>query len=187
MKNKQVGAYASRNLKVHEKHYCTYVMELATISFALKIERHYLYGCNFDVLSDHKSLKYLFDQKELKGLKLLEDFRDLDLNLDSLMGKMQYGMIIVDNKLMNEIKGLQAIDEAIQGKRKLVETSKAPEFKMGPDNILRCNKCICVPDNTELRKTTLDEVHKRKLSIHPCTTNMYKDLKQRFWWLGMKK
>ncbi|XP_073221486.1 uncharacterized protein [Cicer arietinum] len=169
MQNKQVVAYASRQLKVHEKHYPTHDMELAAIVFALKIWRHYLYGCNFDVYSDHKSLKYLFDQKELnirqrrwmefikdyeftlhyhpgkanvvadalsrkrahlssikmKGLELLENFRDLDLNMDSLSGKVQCGMIIVDNKLMNEIKALQATDETIQGRRKLVETGKS--------------------------------------------------------------
>ncbi|XP_027911569.1 uncharacterized protein LOC114170284 [Vigna unguiculata] len=38
---------------------------LAAIVFALKIWRHYLYGAQFWVFSDHKSLKYLFDQKEL--------------------------------------------------------------------------------------------------------------------------
>nr|XP_027186673.1 uncharacterized protein LOC113784625 [Cicer arietinum] len=125
--------------------------------------------------------------KTLKGLELLENFRDLDLNLDSLLGKVQCGMIVVDNKLMNEIKALQATNEVIQGRRKLVETSKAPEFEMGSDNILWCNKRICVPDNAELRKTILDEAHKSKLSIHPGATKMYKDLKQKFWWPGMKK
>ncbi|XP_073222472.1 uncharacterized protein [Cicer arietinum] len=103
----------------------------------------------------------------LKGLELLENFRDLDLNMDSLSGKVQCGMIIVYNKLMNEIKALQATNEGIQGRPKLVETGKAPEFEMGPDNTLWCNKRICVPDNAELRKTILDEAHKSKLSIHP--------------------
>ena len=42
-----------------------YDLELAAIVFVLKIWRHYLYGARFEVFSDHKSLKYLFDQKEL--------------------------------------------------------------------------------------------------------------------------
>ncbi|MCI51572.1 RNA-directed DNA polymerase (Reverse transcriptase), partial [Trifolium medium] len=58
-------AYASRQLKIHEKNYPTHDLELAAVVFALKIWRHYLYGCTFVVFSDHKSLKYLFDQKEL--------------------------------------------------------------------------------------------------------------------------
>ena len=40
-------------------------MELAAVVFALKIWRHYLYGKEFDVYSDHKSLKYIFMQWNL--------------------------------------------------------------------------------------------------------------------------
>ena len=58
-------AYASRQLKVHVRNYPTHDIELAAIVFALKIWRHYVYGAQFRVFSDHKSLKYLFDQKEL--------------------------------------------------------------------------------------------------------------------------
>jgi len=64
MQNRQVVAYASRQLKVHEKNYLTHDLELAAVVYALKIWRHYLYGSKFEVFSDHKSLKYLFDQKE---------------------------------------------------------------------------------------------------------------------------
>jgi len=65
IQNRQVVAYASRQLKVHEKNYPTHDLELAAVVFVLKILRHYLYGSKFEVFSDHKSLKYLFDQKEL--------------------------------------------------------------------------------------------------------------------------
>ena len=65
MQNHQVVAYASRQLKMHEKNYPTHDLELAAVWYVLKIWRHYLYGSKFDVFSDHKSLKYLFDQKEL--------------------------------------------------------------------------------------------------------------------------
>jgi len=65
MQEKKVVAYASRQLKVHEMNYPTHDLELAAIVFAMKIWRHYLYGAQFRVFSDHKSLKYLFDQKEL--------------------------------------------------------------------------------------------------------------------------
>ena len=40
----KVVAYASRQLKLHEKNYATHDLELAAIVFALKIWRHYLYG-----------------------------------------------------------------------------------------------------------------------------------------------
>jgi len=61
MQKKKAVAYAVRKLKVHEKNYPTHDLELAVVVFALKIWRHYLYGAQFCVFSDHKSLKYLFD------------------------------------------------------------------------------------------------------------------------------
>jgi len=52
MQNRQVVAYASRQLKVHEKIYPTHDLELAAVVFVLKIWRHYLYGSKFEVFSD---------------------------------------------------------------------------------------------------------------------------------------
>ena len=61
----KVFAYASRQLKLHEKNYQTHDLELATTVFSLKIWRHYLFGEKCHVFSDHKSLKYLMTQKDL--------------------------------------------------------------------------------------------------------------------------
>ena len=55
----KVVAYGSRKLKNHEKSYPTHDMELAAIVFALKAWHHYLYDEQFEVFSDHKSLKYI--------------------------------------------------------------------------------------------------------------------------------
>lgn len=65
MQNGKVVAYMSRQLKTHEKNYPTHDLELAAVVFALKVWRHYLYGEQFEIFSDHKSLKYLFTQKDL--------------------------------------------------------------------------------------------------------------------------
>ena len=58
-------AYASQQLKTHERNYPTHDLELAAIVFALKIWRHYLYGVHCKIFTDHQSLKYLFSQKDL--------------------------------------------------------------------------------------------------------------------------
>ena len=61
----KVVAYASRQLKFYEQNYPTHDLELATMIFALKIWRHFLFGETYEIFIDHKSLKYLFSQKEL--------------------------------------------------------------------------------------------------------------------------
>ena len=53
-------AYASRQLKDYEKNYPTHDLEMAAVVFALKPWRHYLYGKQFEVYTDHKVLKYIF-------------------------------------------------------------------------------------------------------------------------------
>ncbi|GJU91433.1 putative reverse transcriptase domain-containing protein [Tanacetum coccineum] len=61
----KVIAYASRQLKKHEKNYTTHDLELGAMVFALKIWRHYLYRTKSVIYTDHKSLQYIFDQKDL--------------------------------------------------------------------------------------------------------------------------
>ncbi|GJV74915.1 putative reverse transcriptase domain-containing protein [Tanacetum coccineum] len=65
MQNEKVIAYASRQLKIHEKNYTTHDLELGVVVFALKMWRHYLYGTRCTVFTDHKSLQHILDQKEL--------------------------------------------------------------------------------------------------------------------------
>ncbi|GKE84663.1 putative reverse transcriptase domain-containing protein, partial [Tanacetum coccineum] len=64
MQQGKVIAYASRQLKIHENNYTTHDLELGAVVFALKIWRHYLYGTKSVIYTDHKSLQYIFDQKE---------------------------------------------------------------------------------------------------------------------------
>ena len=59
-----MNAYASRQLKVHEKNYLTHDPELASVVFALKILRYYLYGVYVDDFTNHKSLQYVFTPKK---------------------------------------------------------------------------------------------------------------------------
>ncbi|GKE59520.1 putative reverse transcriptase domain-containing protein, partial [Tanacetum coccineum] len=65
MQREKVIAYASRQLKIHEKNYMTHDLELGAVVFALKICRHYMYGTKCTVFTDHKSLQHILDQKEL--------------------------------------------------------------------------------------------------------------------------
>ena len=79
IQNGKVIAYASQQLKSYEEDYPTHDLELAAVVFALKIWRHYLYGATCEIFTDHKSLKYIFQQRDLnlrqrRWMKLLKDY-----------------------------------------------------------------------------------------------------------------
>ena len=116
----KVIAYASRQLKPHEEKYPTHDLELAAIVFALKIWRHYLYGEKCEIYTDHKSLKYIFTQKELnmrqrRWLELIKDY-DCTINYhpgkanvvaDALSRKERLNMITSSEELIREFEKLE--------------------------------------------------------------------------------
>ena len=94
----------SDKLKNHEQNYPTHDMELAAVVFALKILRHYLYGEEFEVYSDHKSLKYIFTQHDLnmRQRRWMEFLENYDFTLHYHPGKAN----VVANALSRKSQGI---------------------------------------------------------------------------------
>ena len=65
MKHGKVVTHAFRQLMVHVKNYPNHDLELVAVVFSLKIWRHYRYRVHVDMYTSHKSLHYVFTQKEL--------------------------------------------------------------------------------------------------------------------------
>ena len=85
----KVIAYASRQLRKHEGNYPTHDLEMAAVVFALKIWRSFLYGAKVQILTDHKSLKYIFTQPEmnLRQRRWMDFVADYDLDIAYHPGK----------------------------------------------------------------------------------------------------
>ena len=60
-------------------------------------------------------------------------------------------------------------------------------FSQGGDGVLRYTGRLCVPDVGELRQQILAEAHNSRYFIHPGVTKMYRDLREDYWWNGMKR
>ncbi|KAJ9545199.1 hypothetical protein OSB04_024906 [Centaurea solstitialis] len=207
MQNEKVIAYASRQLKVHEKKYTTHDLELGAVVFALKIWRHYLYGTKCTIYTDHKSLQHILDQKMLnmrqrRWVELLSDY-DCEIKYhpgkanvvaDALSRKERVkplrtramGMI-VQTSLKSQI--LEAQREALKVDNLKKETlhKMEKEFEEKSDGVRYFKGRIWVPKVDQLRKLIMDEAHQSRYSIHPGSDKMYKGLKEHFWWPGMKK
>ncbi|WMV25506.1 hypothetical protein MTR67_018891, partial [Solanum verrucosum] len=89
MQDKNVIAYASRQLKVHERNYPTHGLELVAIVFAFKIYRHYLYGVKCKVFTDHRNLQHVFTQNDLnlRQRRWMELVKDYDVTIQYHSGK----------------------------------------------------------------------------------------------------
>ncbi|GKE89043.1 putative reverse transcriptase domain-containing protein [Tanacetum coccineum] len=95
MQSGKVIAYASRQLKIHEKNYTTHDLELGAVVFALKTWRHYLYETKSVIFTYHKSLQHIFDQKELnmRQTRWIELFTDYECEIRYHPGKAN---VVVD-------------------------------------------------------------------------------------------
>ena len=106
MQSGRVVAYGSCQLKNHEQNYPTHDVELASIVFSLKILCHYLYGEQFEVYSDHKSLRYIFTKWDLnmRQHRWMDFLEDYDFTLHYHPGKAN----VVADALSQKSRGVLA-------------------------------------------------------------------------------
>ncbi|GJV24317.1 putative reverse transcriptase domain-containing protein [Tanacetum coccineum] len=179
MQRGKVIAYASRQLKIHEKNYTTHDLELGVVVFSLKLWRHYLYGTKCTVFTDHKSLQHILNQKEL-NMRQRRWLELLSLNLPKQILDAQTEARKPENIKNEDVGGM------------LVENSKDPEkFRMEKlepraDGTLCFNGRSWLPCYGDLRTVIMHESHKLKYSIHPGSDKMYQDMKKLYWWPNMK-
>ncbi|GJU96887.1 putative reverse transcriptase domain-containing protein [Tanacetum coccineum] len=206
MQREKVIAYASRQLKKHEENYTTHDLELGAVVFALRLWRHYLYGTKCTVYTDHKSLQYILDQKELnmrqrRWIELLSDY-DCEIRYhpgkanvvaDALSRKdrepirVRSLVMTVHTNLPERI--LNAQTEAIKEENVKAENLGRlikPIFETRSDGIQCFEGRIWLPLFGGLRDLIMHESHKSKYSIHPGSDKMYQDLKKLYWWPNMK-
>ncbi|KAH0644574.1 hypothetical protein KY284_032458 [Solanum tuberosum] len=209
MHDKNVIAYASRQLKMHERNYPTHDLEFAAVVFALKIWRHYLYVVKCEEFSDRRSLKHVFTQKDmnLRQQKWMELLKDYDVTIQYYPGKanmvanalsrtaVSMGSLaclnIAKRPFAKEIHTLESkfmqLGNSERGgelRRKTVN-GKAQKTTLDADGVLNFKGRICVLRVDDLIKKLLGMSHGLRYSIHPGVTKMYQDLI--YWWSGIKK
>ena len=108
MQEGKVVAYASRQLKSHEKNYPTHDLELVVIVFAQKIWRHYLYEEKCFIYTNHKSLKYLPSQRELnlRQRRWMELIKDYNCMINYHPGKANVVADALSRKSMQTLRAL---------------------------------------------------------------------------------
>ncbi|GKA20839.1 putative reverse transcriptase domain-containing protein, partial [Tanacetum coccineum] len=159
MQRGKVIAYASRQLKIHKENYTTHDLELGAAVFPLKIWRHYLYGTKSVIYTDHKSLQHIFSQKELnmRHRRWIELFSDYVYKIRYHPGKANMVDDALSRKERVKPKSVRAMNMILQSSIK--------------DRILAA------------QKEAVDEF----VVLQKGADKMYYDLRDRYWWPGMKK
>nr|GEV66889.1 putative reverse transcriptase domain-containing protein [Tanacetum cinerariifolium] len=121
MEREKVIAYASRQLRTHKENYTTHDLELGVVVFALRLWRHYLYGKKYVVYTDHKSLQYILDQKELnmrqrRWIKLLSD-HDCEIRYHPGKANVVADALNQKERELLRVRALAAPFEALYGRK----------------------------------------------------------------------
>nr|GEV55282.1 putative reverse transcriptase domain-containing protein [Tanacetum cinerariifolium] len=167
MQNEKVIAYASRQLKIHEKNYITHDLELGAVVFALKIWRHYFYGtsdydCDIryhpgkaNVVADALSRK-----ERSRPLRVRALVMTICLNLPKEILEAQIEALKPENLSAEDVRGMFRKD--------LTKEKLEPRA----DGTLCLNNMSWVPCFGDLRTLIMNESHKSKYSIHPGSDKM---------------
>ncbi|KAL8104338.1 hypothetical protein AgCh_028521 [Apium graveolens] len=170
MQHDKVIVYASRQLKPHEQKYPVHDLELAAIIFALKLWRHYLYGEKCDIYTDHKSLKYIFTQKDLnmrqrRWLELIKDY-DCSINYhpvkanvvaDALNRKERLNMVKIAEELARDLERMEIeVRVPNESQEQLYEVTFHPALM---EKIKRCQEGVM---EQELDTLTREELCTQK-------------------------
>ncbi|WRX12107.1 Reverse transcriptase domain - like 10 [Theobroma cacao] len=212
MQHGNVIAYASRQLIRHEQNSPTHDLEMVAIVFASKIWRHYLYGETWEIYTDHKSLKYIFQQRDLnlrqrRWMELLKDydctilyhpdrrsliremhgFGDIGVHFEvsetnALLAHFRVRPILIDH-----IREAQSKDEFVSKALEDPKGKKGEMFTRGTNGVLRDGTRLYVPNSDGLRTEILEEVHMAAYVVHLRVTKMYQDLREVYWWEDLRK
>jgi hypothetical protein len=95
-------------------------------------------------------------------------------------------VLSIQSTLEDRIREAQSSDQGLIKIYKQTGENKAPGFGVDDKGTLWYENRICVPQNGDFRRIIMDEAHNSAYSIHPGSTKMYMDIRQKYWWNGMK-
>jgi hypothetical protein len=95
--------------------------------------------------------------------------------------------LVIEPTLEQEIRKGQMQDAKLIEITKNIEKGKSPGFRKDDNGTLWFGKRPCVPEDKAIREAIMREAHESAYSIHPESTKMYLDLKEKYWWYGLKR
>ncbi|GJT87592.1 putative reverse transcriptase domain-containing protein [Tanacetum coccineum] len=181
MQREKVIAYASRQLKVHEKNYTTHDLELGSVKEHNMRQRRWL-----ELLSDYDcDIRYHPGKANAAADALSRKERIEPLRVRALV--MTIGLDLPKRILEAQIeaqKPVNLVNEDVCG----IIRRDIPKERLEPraDGTLCLHGRSWIPCYGDLRSVIMHVSYKLKYSIHPGSKKMYQDVKKLYWWPNMK-
>jgi hypothetical protein len=146
------------------------------------LEIHY-HPVKANVVADALSRKAYCHHLVTQKPELCEEIKKLNLTI--VPRSLNYNLI-VHPILDDHIKEAQKDDKELMKIKVQTRENKAPDFRVDQYRILWFKKRLCVPEQGHFKNTIMDEAHNSAYSIHPRATKIYVDIRDKYWWRGMK-
>ena len=95
--------------------------------------------------------------------------------------------LVAKPTLEDQIISDQKFDRGVIRIKRNIKKGVGGCFSMDDRGVVFFENRLVVPKNQHLRQLILKEANESPLTIHPGSTKMYQDLRQRFWWTRMKR
>nr|GEW71670.1 hypothetical protein [Tanacetum cinerariifolium] len=175
MQRNKVIAYASRQLKIHEKNYTTHDLELGAVELNMRqrrwIELFSDYDCEIryhpgkaNVVADALSKKERVKPRRVRAMSMTIH--------SSIKAKILEAHSEASKNTSTPIEMLKGLDKQLKRKE---------------DGGLYLAERIWVPVYGNMRSLIINEAHAMRYSVHPGADKMYYDLRGLYWWPGMNK
>ena len=191
-------AFESLKLLPHEKLYLIYDKEVLAIMHALAKFSQYFVGNRFRVKTDHNSLRFFLEQKQLqeRQQKWVSKIQAYDFDIEYVKGKSN---VVVDALSRRPVAlSLMSMDTDWKAQF-LVEYSKylfaceildgqvADERYSVMDEVMYYWDWVFLARDSRLKKNILRASHDSPLSGHQGFTKTYQVIRERFSWKGLKE
>ncbi|KAA3484267.1 integrase [Gossypium australe] len=154
---------------------CVLMQEGKMVAYASRqLRSHEYHPGKANMVADALSRKVV---SELRAM-----FAHLSLYEDgSLLAELQ-----VKPSWVNQIKKKQLLDESLGSRFQQVKSGETVDLGLNSDEILCFRGRVCMLNDSELRQMILWEAHSSPYAMHPDGSKMYRDLREQYWWPGLK-
>jgi hypothetical protein len=207
-KGLQPIAFLSQKMLPAEQNYPVHEQELLAVICALKTWRHYLYGEQFTIETDHASLQHLQSQPQLsrRQIRWLEVLSQFTYTMIYKKGKDN---IVADalsrrpdhktetqtmsalsasqaaSSMMEVIKGAYASDATCVDLLQQHKNGRMPAGMKVVDGVIYVQQHTYVPNNEQVRTMLLREAHDSLVSGHLGVAKTAECLTRTYYWPGI--